>query len=437
MAGSKTKTNVTTAMAIAGRASRACDVCGSQRARWFCAADDAYLCHRCDQNVHSANALSLRHERVRLNPNGSSLKLHKSSAKPSSHLKTSDNSEGVVTGRSSSTATTPTHKNQKVQSPSLPSRKRSRLSTRPNPHLKCPVSFSKAPIGSSSARKKTKREDHGKKSKVKVEDMEFENPRDGTHEVPDFITVNIQESHLGFHEGHEGASSQSLAEYFKGKSAVDVDVDAQEELSGDSDQFLVPTGYLDSGVDFDGAMGSLIGEDGTFIGGDVFGEMELCGSRDLSEEDYNLDISDIVGLRGDALERDCCEISEAGGTSEAGTSKGDGTDGLESCEYEARGGPFTKSFTYKVKAESFADCTETIKKEAAEMLRCSLEGLSEEEIKHVPSLRLNYEDVLSAWSDKSLWTDGKRPQTVPDDSNSEAAVCVFLVLISQCRPQFQ
>lgn len=37
-----------------------------KRARWFCAADDAFLCQACDASVHSANQLASRHERVRL-----------------------------------------------------------------------------------------------------------------------------------------------------------------------------------------------------------------------------------------------------------------------------------------------------------------------------------------------------------------------------------
>ncbi|KAG4999238.1 hypothetical protein JHK82_020414 [Glycine max] len=52
--------------ALGGKTARACDSCVSRRARWFCAADDAFLCHACDTLVHSANQLASRHERVRL-----------------------------------------------------------------------------------------------------------------------------------------------------------------------------------------------------------------------------------------------------------------------------------------------------------------------------------------------------------------------------------
>ncbi|KAL2644959.1 hypothetical protein R1flu_012546 [Riccia fluitans] len=64
-----------TAMALAGRSARPCDVCGRDRAGWYCAADEAYLCEHCDASVHNANALASRHERVRLAPNGAPMKI--------------------------------------------------------------------------------------------------------------------------------------------------------------------------------------------------------------------------------------------------------------------------------------------------------------------------------------------------------------------------
>ncbi|KAG8379356.1 hypothetical protein BUALT_Bualt07G0080000 [Buddleja alternifolia] len=54
------------ANALGGKTARACDSCLLKRARWFCTADDAFLCQACDASVHSANQLASRHERVRL-----------------------------------------------------------------------------------------------------------------------------------------------------------------------------------------------------------------------------------------------------------------------------------------------------------------------------------------------------------------------------------
>ncbi|XP_010551268.1 PREDICTED: zinc finger protein CONSTANS-LIKE 16-like [Tarenaya hassleriana] len=52
--------------AVGAKTARACDSCVKRRARWYCAADDAFLCQVCDGSVHSANPLARRHERVRL-----------------------------------------------------------------------------------------------------------------------------------------------------------------------------------------------------------------------------------------------------------------------------------------------------------------------------------------------------------------------------------
>ncbi|KAF9593193.1 hypothetical protein IFM89_020489 [Coptis chinensis] len=58
--------NKKTANAVGGKTARACDSCMRKRARWYCTADDAFLCQSCDASVHSANSLARRHERVRL-----------------------------------------------------------------------------------------------------------------------------------------------------------------------------------------------------------------------------------------------------------------------------------------------------------------------------------------------------------------------------------
>ncbi|KAJ6846523.1 zinc finger protein CONSTANS-LIKE 16-like [Iris pallida] len=62
-----------TANAVGGKTARACDSCLRRRARWYCAADDAFLCQACDSSVHSANPLARRHDRVRLKTASSSL----------------------------------------------------------------------------------------------------------------------------------------------------------------------------------------------------------------------------------------------------------------------------------------------------------------------------------------------------------------------------
>ncbi|KAI9078559.1 hypothetical protein K1719_039497 [Acacia pycnantha] len=59
------------AHAVGGKTARACDSCIRKRARWYCAADDAFLCQSCDSLVHSANPLARRHERLRLKTSSS------------------------------------------------------------------------------------------------------------------------------------------------------------------------------------------------------------------------------------------------------------------------------------------------------------------------------------------------------------------------------
>ncbi|XP_061370957.1 zinc finger protein CONSTANS-LIKE 16-like [Gastrolobium bilobum] len=62
------------ASALGAKTTRACDSCLRVRARWYCAADDAFLCHGCDNLVHSANQLASKHERVRLQTASSKVK---------------------------------------------------------------------------------------------------------------------------------------------------------------------------------------------------------------------------------------------------------------------------------------------------------------------------------------------------------------------------
>lgn len=395
--------NMATAMAIAGRASRACDVCGSQRARWYCEADNAHLCHRCDQSVHSANALARRHERVRLTPHGTTATTSQAAKKQQPDSKSHHKAQ---------------HPRPSPQTHSLPSRKRSRLSRRPNPHAHAPA------------------EAHPAKPHQR------RNPKAGrgaaagaAHEVPNFITVNIQESPISF--THDSATAMSMAEFCKERAAAAmasayVDVDTYEELSsGDSGpDFLVPSGYLD---DFESAIDAPIEGTPSPFDEDNSNEMENndidssfmgdaldlnCGS-DGHYEDYPLDFSDIVGLRdGDAFEGDCGETSELVDEGDAAAA----ADGDEARHLEQQHAvvPFPCKVKHEYNAVSGGNNCDFVKKEIAALLRNTFEG---EDAKPAPSLlRLNYEDVLSAWSDRSLWTDGKRPQTVPDDSTSEATV---------------
>ncbi|XP_072973583.1 zinc finger protein CONSTANS-LIKE 16-like [Typha angustifolia] len=60
------KHRMAAASAVGAKTARACDGCLRRRARWYCAADDAFLCQACDTSVHTANPLARRHHRLRL-----------------------------------------------------------------------------------------------------------------------------------------------------------------------------------------------------------------------------------------------------------------------------------------------------------------------------------------------------------------------------------
>jgi hypothetical protein len=120
----------------------------------------------------------------------------------------------------------------------------------------------------------------------------------------------------------------------------------------------------------------------------------------------------------------------------ATTTEGNATAEGGAAAAAAAGSPFVGVFPVKVKNEkslaatdmSVENRSERIKEEVLEMLRCSLKGHSKEEL-GIPSLQLNYEDVLSAWSDQSFWTleDGNHLQTVPDHNSThfDHSVCIL------------
>ncbi len=341
-------------VAMAGRICRACDVCGMQRARWYCAADEAYLCQRCDASVHGANALARRHERSRLGPTTS---MYNKTSSRSCKRRCKPTKTAVQTSLQEAPPPAAAHlqAHELVQQQTLPlllpSRKRSKRTRRPNPRHK-----------------------------------------------------NIHKEEEVEEEEEGGAHVQEFKDEFQ--------------------HFAVPDGYMDSEIDFEETMGSLMGDQAagsSFSGAEDhgFGKMELTGLSFSSE---------IVTLerRGDG-NSERTMILEAATTTEGSATAGGGA---------AAGSPFVGVFPVKVKNEKSLAATdmgvenrsERIKEEVVEMLRCSLKGHSKEEL-GIPSLQLNYEDVLSAWSDQSFWTleDGNHLQTVPDHNSThfDHSVCIL------------
>jgi hypothetical protein len=62
------------------RGVRRCDVCPGRDAVFYCAADSAFLCKQCDTDVHNANSLAARHERVKLAHNGAPMRIERKGA---------------------------------------------------------------------------------------------------------------------------------------------------------------------------------------------------------------------------------------------------------------------------------------------------------------------------------------------------------------------
>jgi len=355
----------TAAMAIAGRSSRACDVCGVQRAHWYCAADEAFLCENCDGGVHNANAVALRHERVRLAPNGTpTAKLPRHSSTSQCHL-------------------------------SKASSKRSR-SSRPHTHDRDPLSK----LCKSS--KNSERVHDGQKLDLKVELV------DQFCELSDEPVEELSQGTLRLDEGKQSV----VPDFFQD--------------------------CLGSGVDIDCTVSLMIGNSSSsagFLGCDI-PRLVIDEAFDAFDVDYGLNFDVAIGGAGsdDALDagnhgRDG-DAEGRGCFNSTTSSLGCGSSFSSRVDRRQQSWPdleridSARIFASTPKEEE--DVTkqqllQKMKKDAEEILKCSLEDL-----RHVPSLRLDYEDVLNAWSDRgTLWTDAKlNPQTVPSEEffNSDAPV---------------
>ncbi|KAH9546419.1 hypothetical protein CY35_12G094300 [Sphagnum magellanicum] len=356
----------TAAMAIAGRSSRACDVCGVQRAHWYCAADEAFLCENCDGGVHNANAVALRHERVRLAPNVTpTAKLPRHSSTSQCHL-------------------------------SKASSKRSR-SSRPHTHDRDPLSKL------CKTSKNSERVHDGQKLDLKVELV------DQFCELSDEPVEELSQGSLRLEEGKQSV----VPDFFQD--------------------------CLGSGVDIDCTVSLIIGNSSSsagFLGCDI-PRLVIDEAFDAFDVDYGLNFDVAIGGAGsvDALDagnhgRD--EDAEGRGCLNSTTSSlGCGSSFSSRVDRRQQSWPdleridtarifaSTPKKEEDVTKQQLLQRPEKMKKDAEEILKCSLEDL-----RHVPSLRLDYEDVLNAWSDRgALWTDAKlNPQTVPSEEffNSDA-----------------
>lgn len=375
-------TTVAIAMAIAGRNARACDVCANKSAHWFCAADDAYLCTGCDSQVHCANALSMRHERVRLSANGTPMKASaKVFSKGSKVPKVPKVEEHVCSGAAKKLHASPPQV--------APVRKRSRTARPYSHHLKKLTLVVKV---------------EDRQSDLEIFDVLDGDDflvRDDNQEVPCLLESSSSELDFlspdgEFQEGDHSASADSFAAFFKSKAAH------SHGASDDGDQFLVPDATAASSENLPG--------DAFFFPGDIPG---LGGFDSFVPE---VDLSDDFSMSFDlALQNNEAEAFEGEHHGVA----------LTACKVEDQSqpeqftdGPFAKFFTTKSKAELMQPMSlDRIASQAREILSCC----RDEGDLHAPALKLNVTDVLAAWSDRGdFWIRPKSEEN--SKSSSDAGV---------------
>ncbi|KAJ7551216.1 hypothetical protein O6H91_06G005000 [Diphasiastrum complanatum] len=395
--GAEKNEHVATAIAIAGRSCRPCDVCGRDQARWFCASDEAYLCGKCDGSVHGANAVASRHERSPLGPTGLPMK-SSSMSSYSTYLKSHGSKGHSASGFSVSTLGL--------------SRKKPR-SIRPHPHIAIATAAASADCLAKDQPKATRNVKnepashlimHQPSEEIAATIKSFQN--EGAHEVPIFVPSLQDLFPPSFY------NCSLIVDASSGDGFATEEAETFQECDSKCDF----NGFLDSRMEL-----RLMKEDmDTFMGEenramdeltvvDELGLFSLCGEH-LTNEEYGLEFSRM----GSFIESTEASEGEVGDASKA-------VDGSFS------------DLCWRVKMEKDdSDETEKLKLEVDELLACALvTGIKEEEEEAAGSkvsLKLNYEDVLSAWSDRgSLWTDGRRPQIVPELDDSVRSLDIGLV----------
>lgn len=372
-------------MVIGGRAARACDVCGQERARWYCAADEAYLCERCDSSVHSANAVAKRHDRVRLGPNGAPMKIERSST-------------GVVKRESSST-----------RSGNRGARKKPRTSRLHPSHSKFASSHSAiSNCGNSKlAIRKVKAEPSSPEPEGQVPEHQLlQNFFDSKglpddvllHEVPIYMSMDQELPVFDCADLSEERPANESSIHFC-VAQRDAKNSEEEELD-----LLVP----DNCIDID----SFLDE-----GGDLYDlELDMDCIVGQDQESLSVDGIGILSFRDDRVGNGTAYDPESlhhGFPKDIADYRSDG-DYEEVCQ----NGESPRSWLCKVKVESPPPDLEAAEVMDVDSILGERLNRSQVDGRTKLGLTLNFEDVLSAWSDRgSLWMDGQRPQIVPDETS--------------------
>lgn len=400
--------------AVAGRSARACDVCALKRSRWYCAADEAYLCEGCDSSVHAANALASRHERVRLTSHGVPVK--------------SDRRGSINHGSSKG------KKKQKVLSSTPPFKNSNSLPTLHQQHHAHANFLTGHPDSS-----------QGLLRKVKVESTHQQGgncaPNDLDTSADDHFTAEELTGNANLLDDPsmcppsqygDGSSDPSFGNHgllheesdFAHDFLVSDPNDPHNTNTSNCGDFVTntnssgaPGGELYHDDEDDECDGDE-GDDSMGTGWMDLANRELCGDGDEYCVDPSI-LRESVAATGAhdqsvALYSHDEKPERQGecGSSQSGAFKNNMAGRSEWVKLE---GGYSNDYSNSsdVSLQSLADCNSA----------CKIEGLSMSgsDARLVPSLRLNYADVLSSWPDRGMrWMDdGSGPQLVPDNSNSD------------------
>lgn len=355
------------ANAVGGKTARACDSCLQKRARWYCAADDAFLCQGCDSSVHSANQLASRHERVRLEkgaPNKAAF------GPPNTKSSTPAWLQGFT---------------RKARTP-RPTKPAKALfgSTITNPHALVPE------IGAEDGDNSPYEESEEQLLyRVPVFDPFAAELCDASNDMADALAYERE----GTASGGDFAVSMREKGVVLRDEECDIDLHNLNGLILPSDMELA-----EFAADVESLLGTGLDEDCCGIEGLGLGLLERN-----KEEDDEMG-SFFMESRKVKVEDDVDEVEEI-------------VDCQMDIGMDLERETIDWNFDYEINGEE---------EKALVGVMDARSGLKEEEVKRKMILSLNYEGVISSWASQGCpWTNGIRPELTTDDGWPE-----FMVLLS-------
>ena len=376
------------ANAVGGKTARACDSCITKRARWYCAADDAFLCQACDSSVHSANPLARRHDRVRLKTAS-----YKSSdaelvnCAPSWHHGFTKKARTPRHGKNHSTSTT-------RQTPKSSTNEAARNHNHP---------FHLVPEEGSD----------------EVNSHE-ENEEQLLYRVPTFDPFVAElRSPPSSMTSAEGTATVAAATEVENKGNKRGSDESKVSLGCNNNHGVESLhGFLPSDVElaeFAADVENLLGKG---LENECIG-MEELGLIDNNKEEESWECSVGSGK---------VKVEEHEESTEVGASRGCK---LEADQMEMVREPFELSFDY----DFHETCDEVKENVALDVAKDEEKGREVKENDHAKKrkilLQLDYEAVISAWaSQKSPWTTGDKPNLDPDECWPDCLVFCFVPLMA-------